>query len=546
MENFEEPAKTKTWSEEGEQNTPVWNIILRKSPESGEATTVSDIAIDMGKAMSKQSKKSILHMMIEDEEEDQLLTILKQYREQLKFSNEETAENESSQRIRFINMDVNSQDINGWTPLITAIINRIKNIKEVTEILMDVGWDPFIMSNDGKNAFHWAARVGNLSVLTAIASACTSTQLSMLLNTPTSDKSRLKPLILSAKFDHAEAFAYLMKLEQKSRKTCIHNTYPEVDGHKAYSNFCEKCFTNNNIYTPDENGDTWLHHVVRQGSMNVYRFFLSVIIKNNKKCNELLGILDAEQEGTKAEIFRMDSSDLTDMEYKKGFWEEEGVKEYLMVDGSTWESDTESEEIIEDVKNEEKVEEKSTKDDNKEEEEDKTVEFTKEEAEVLRRAILKFFSHQNNKGNSILHEAVLEDRHNFIDSIKMLQLVKRNLKNKKGLDFEQLKNYLTINIFIRRYENAMNRINNTKKKKRWCHWFSEDEEEEEESIGIIKMQKIVSNEEKQKRERKAFMLFAYLLFFLVAWLFLYLIYSVITRKPRIRYPPRQKLNNWNN
>ena len=63
------------------------------------------------------------------------------------------------------------------------------------------------------NAFHWAARIGNAQILRKIAESLTFNQIMMLLNTPTQDQFKMKPLSIAAKFDHMEAFAFLCELE---------------------------------------------------------------------------------------------------------------------------------------------------------------------------------------------------------------------------------------------------------------------------------------------------------------------------------------------
>jgi len=163
---------------------------------------------------------------------------------------------------------------------------------------MELGCDPFIKSRDGKNAFHWATRIGNTSVLKCLTASFTIDQIYEMLNTETEDTFRMKPLQLAARFDHVEAFAFIISLEQRNRETCIHTTYSynqanfkhpiissneqdtkmdeETDDH--YSIFCPKCFTNNNMYKPDHNNDTIFHLMVRYGAANTYRYFTYQIL----------------------------------------------------------------------------------------------------------------------------------------------------------------------------------------------------------------------------------------------------------------------------
>ena len=89
-------------------------------------------------------------------------------------------------------------------------------------------------------------------------------------------------------------------------------------------------------------------------------------------------------------------------------------------------------------------------------------------------------SYQNDEGNSILHEAVIEDRSNFIESIQILKLVNQDLKNERNMTFMQLRDYLVVNAFIRRYKDVQNEIQNRKLKKRRCRfWEGNDSDEYE-------------------------------------------------------------------
>ena len=68
------------------------------------------------------------------------------------------------------------------------------------------------------NAFHWAARIGSAEILRKISEYLTFNQVMMLLNTPTQDQFKMKPLSIAAKFDHMEAFAFLCDLEFSSEE----------------------------------------------------------------------------------------------------------------------------------------------------------------------------------------------------------------------------------------------------------------------------------------------------------------------------------------
>ena len=185
------------------------NTILSNNPDLVQMDSVRNIMIDLGKT-NKYNKKTILHMLIEDEEEEQLLTILTQYLEQKQFDEKEEAVTQGNQnRIKFANLDVNAQDINGWTPLITVIISKTNSVTKVCKLLLDLGADPFIASRDGKNAFHWATRIGNLEVLKTLMSGYTDEQVDEMLECKTGDFYHMKPIHLAVRFDHIEVFKYL-------------------------------------------------------------------------------------------------------------------------------------------------------------------------------------------------------------------------------------------------------------------------------------------------------------------------------------------------
>ena len=121
--------------------------------------------------------------------------------------------------------------------------------------------------------------------------------------------------------------------------------------------------------------------------------------------------------------------------------------------------------------------------------------------------MLKLFSHQNLKGNSVLHEAILEDRDNIYESLKLVQLVRQDIKNCKGFTYEELREYLIVNSFIRRYQDTLNEIMNRKRKKKKCSFWSSnnDEDESEESINIINLKRIDSDDERRRKQTKALM-----------------------------------------
>jgi len=99
-------------------------------------------------------------------------------------------------------------------------------------------------------------------------------------------------------------------------------------------------------------------------------------------------------------------------------------------------------------------------------------------------------SHQNLRGNTILHEAVLEGRDIILGNLKSLQLVKQNIKNNKGFTFKELHKHLRLSGFKQRYETTsatFARNERNRRKRCWNFWEMEDDEEYEESIRLIKL-----------------------------------------------------------
>ena len=136
----------------------------------------------------------------------------------------------------FQNLDINVQDFNGLTPLISIIITRPNKYLEIIEIMLDLGADPFLMSNDGLNSFHWATRIGNKNILELLIKDLPGPKIHRMLNTPTGNEFRLKPIFLAARFDQVSPFELFLSLEQRNRKSCVHTTYPaDENGEKKYN-----------------------------------------------------------------------------------------------------------------------------------------------------------------------------------------------------------------------------------------------------------------------------------------------------------------------
>lgn len=177
-------------------------------------------------------------------------------------------------------------------------------------------------------------------------------------------------------------------------------------------------------------------------------------------CNSVLGKIDYEKEGTKNERDRLDSSDLSEQEHegKPEFSQE--FYEYLKPDGdiaSTDDSDSEDEEKS-------KLPDNQVSHENSESEASENLPVP--EAQVIRSNILKFMSLQNKKGNTLLHEAILEDRETLLLTLRAVQLIKQDLKNYKGMTWREYRDYLTVNEFLRRYQDITNQINHKKHKRR--------------------------------------------------------------------------------
>mmetsp|Transcript_10684 Transcript_10684/g.10558 ORF Transcript_10684/g.10558 Transcript_10684/m.10558 type:complete len:105 (+) Transcript_10684:285-599(+) len=101
--------------------------------------------------------------------------------------------------------------------------------------MIKLGADPFLMSNDGRNAFHWATRIGSKNILEALVSSIPSSQLQRVLNTSVQDGYGMKIIHIAARFNNLSLFEYIMSLEQQNRKTCLHTTFPaDENGKKEY------------------------------------------------------------------------------------------------------------------------------------------------------------------------------------------------------------------------------------------------------------------------------------------------------------------------
>ena len=136
-----------------------------------------------------------------------------------KESEGEIEENKNKETIEYVNLEVNAQDMNGWTPLISIIMAKFDKREEIIKALIKLGADPFLMSEDGKNAFHWATRIGCKNTLELLIDGLPSTEIHRMLNTSTENELKMKPLFIAARFDQVGIFEYILSLEQKNRKT---------------------------------------------------------------------------------------------------------------------------------------------------------------------------------------------------------------------------------------------------------------------------------------------------------------------------------------
>jgi len=88
-------------------------------------------------------------------------------------------------------------------------------------------------------------------------------------------------------------------------------------------------------------------------------------------------------------------------------------------------------------------------------------------------------SHKNKKGNTIIIEAMLENRGALLDNLRATQLVKEDWDKERSV---------ILNGFIRKYEDISNEIDSRRRKRRRCiFWETEEDDEPEESLGLIKM-----------------------------------------------------------
>lgn len=216
---------------------------------------------------------------------------------------------------------------------------------------MTLGADPFLVSTDGRNSFHWATRIGNKKILETLVDNIPSSDIIKMLNTPIRDGFGMKLIHIAARFNNTSLFEYIMTLEQKNRDTCIHNTYPpDENGEKEFKHFWKKCFANNNIYTPNSKGDTILHIIVRFGATRVYYALLGILLKTLKRWNARLGPIDYEKEGLNKDFLNDDDTDDEEPspEFSQGFYD------YLTVDGDIASTDdSEEEKPLEEDKKEE-------------------------------------------------------------------------------------------------------------------------------------------------------------------------------------------------
>jgi len=178
---------------------------------------------------------------------------------------------------------------------------------------------------------------------------------------------------------------------------------------------------------------------------------ISILIKTNKRCQKVIGNFITDDTSVESEDTAVEP------EKELDYWND--------VDGDI--ASTESDDEI--VSKEEPKEVNAPSDKPKQELFSDTADqkqLSVSEAKLVRFSVLQLCSHQNNDGNTMLHEAVSEDRFNFVDSIKMLNLVNPDLRNNKGFTYEELNNFLKINSFIRRYKDIENEIRNRRQRKR--------------------------------------------------------------------------------
>lgn len=97
----------------------------------------------------------------------------------------------------------------------------------------------------------------------------------------------------------------------------------------------------------------------------------------------------------------------------------------------------------------------------------------------MRSTILKLLSHKNNKGDTVIIEAMKQDRSDLLESLRITNLVKPDPERERQV---------SLGFFFKRYEEVMARIEQRRKKKRWwVFWENEEDDEPEESRGLIQL-----------------------------------------------------------
>ncbi|CAI2366068.1 unnamed protein product [Moneuplotes crassus] len=452
--------------------------------------------IDLG-ARHGHTQKTLLHMLVDAENEEDLSKVL----ENCLQSNQQESKEVLPQYkdVQYINLDINAQDLNGFTPLISVIVcSHIFSVK-VIKLMVKLGADPFLKSNDGRNAFHWATRIGEKPVLETLVSCIPSSDVTRMLNIPVEDGYELKPIHIAARFDNLALFEYIMELEQKCSKTCLHTTYlRSKDPNKDFIKVCPLCFEDNNIYSPNSKGDSLLHIIVRFGAIKVFHCLLVKLMDILTKCKKSLGPIDYKQEGLTKEYTNPDEIDEEPPapEFSQKFLEYMGIDgDYVSTD-EIYQEDTQEEK----KKSPDKIY-KCAKEIPVLSKDASINEFTDCELALMRKTILKILSHKNNKGDTIIVEAIKSNQEELLLSIRMSNLVRQDPIREREV---------CLGAFFDKYEKILVKIENRKRKKRKCvFWENDEDDEPEESISLDKINKDLS-EERKRLELKSIALFIFL------------------------------------
>mmetsp|Transcript_10684 Transcript_10684/g.10557 ORF Transcript_10684/g.10557 Transcript_10684/m.10557 type:complete len:133 (+) Transcript_10684:858-1256(+) len=131
----------------------------------------------------------------------------------------------------------------------------------------------------------------------------------------------------------------------------------------------------------------------------------------------------------------------------------------MNVDGdyaSTDDSAEESEPELQDEHKSSPDEQKSSSEEKPQENTD-IPEFTNSELALIRKVILNVLSHKNNRGDTILIEAVKQNRQDLLDSIRVTNLVRPDPEKEREV---------SLGYFFDRYDEITEKIENRRRRRR--------------------------------------------------------------------------------